>query len=167
MRLIMIKVDDYGHEYYKESFKDKIGNVILSFQTSFLVRKFMRSKVENAIQKVDANDTKKLKQIENTICKYDLVEPQYGKILSSKSLENFVAKVVMNGDKNILSDDTKEYYLKIGKEYEDWLKTLKQKTRGPKLVSEKELNRLSNDPNKIVGNNKEMTNNNENDLSKN
>ena len=76
--------------------RDYTKEIKTSAETSFIGRTVALIRVTRAIKKVTADDTKKLREIQNEIDKYDLADPQFGKTLSDASLEKFNKMVEEN-----------------------------------------------------------------------
>lgn len=67
--------------------KDVLGGIKNTIQTSAISRAIALIRVTRAINKVTAEDTAKLRAIQEEIDKYDLTDTQFGKSLSAQSQE--------------------------------------------------------------------------------
>lgn len=104
----------YGNgknQRYKYTLKEKIFDF---FDIYFIdPRKRVKNvkKAEKMINEVDCKDSEKLKEISDFLIGNELVSANFGKAISKESLENYITKVILNGNK-ILSEDIMDYYIR-------------------------------------------------------
>ena len=84
------------------------GKIKQSFENTILYKSIVAKKLTSEINSVETSDTLKLKEIYETMVKYDFDSYQFGKYLSSKTLKTFVDKVETNED-NIVSESSLKF----------------------------------------------------------
>ena len=115
-----------GNYYKKATITEKIADLFGKLSPINLINKIDRAnkvkKVQKEIENVKYTNTEELKKIIDTIERYGLYEPKWGKIISQQHVENLITKVIQN-DNKLLNDDKINYYLnekpKKNKEYID------------------------------------------------
>ena len=113
----------YGNESrYKPTFMDRLSNVLGYINPVYYVESLKRKhdvkKIEKAIAQVQVEDTAALKKIYEAISGAELETAVYGKPISKSSLDNFIAKIIMNGN-NIISEKDINYYLEIAPKHNE------------------------------------------------
>ena len=80
----------------KPTLKQRLEDVVLSFNTSYAKRAVSIKKVTKMIQTVDASDTKTLEEISSLINQFDLTDPRRGRTLENKFVKIFEEKCAEN-----------------------------------------------------------------------
>ena len=101
-------------EQYRRTFGEVMADLKDSIKSAFDSENFIRKffivkKVEKAIKSVDSQDTQGLEEIVELMRNYEVVDRQFGRVISVESLANLVDKIEANGN-NLLDENTMNYY---------------------------------------------------------
>ncbi len=101
-------------EQYRRTFGEVMADLKDSIKSAFDSENFIRKffivkKVEKAIKNVDSQDTQGLEEIVELMRNYEVVDRQFGRVISVESLANLIDKIEANGN-NLLDENTMNYY---------------------------------------------------------